>query len=79
MKVKIKFLTNLKKTILSALLILGVTSGAGLCAAASKSNTVKKVVALSKSVAEIDQQLYKKYGLDKKEIDFIESMIKLME
>lgn len=33
----------------------------------------------SKSVAEIDQQLYKKYGLDKKEIDFIESMIKPME
>ena len=53
MKVKIKFLTNLKKTILSALLILGVTSGAGLFAAASKSNTVKKVVALSKSVAEM--------------------------
>lgn len=53
MKVKIKFLTNLKKTILSALLILGVTNGAGLFAAASKSNTVKKVVALSKSVAEM--------------------------
>ena len=33
----------------------------------------------SKSITEIDQQLYKKYGLDKKEIDFIESMIKPME
>ena len=33
----------------------------------------------SKSIAEIDKQLYKKYGLDKKEIDFIESMIKPME
>lgn len=33
----------------------------------------------SKSIPEIDQQLYKKYGLDKQEIDFIESMIKPME
>ena len=33
----------------------------------------------SKSITEIDKQLYKKYGLDKKEIDFIESMIKPME
>ena len=32
----------------------------------------------SKSVSEIDQQLYKKYGLDDKEIAFIESMIKPM-
>ena len=53
MKAKIKFLTNLKKTILSSLLILSVTSGASLFVAASKSNTVKKVVALSKSVAEM--------------------------
>ena len=33
----------------------------------------------SKSVEEIDQQLYKKYGLDDTEITFIESMIKPME
>jgi hypothetical protein len=33
----------------------------------------------SKSVAEIDQQLYKKYGLSQDEQDFIESMIKPME
>ena len=33
----------------------------------------------SKSVAEIDQQLYAKYGLDQSEIDFIESKIKPME
>ncbi len=33
----------------------------------------------SKSVAEIDAQLYKKYGLSKEEISFIESMIKPME
>lgn len=33
----------------------------------------------SKSVAEIDKQLYKKYGLTKDEIAFIESMIKPME
>ena len=32
----------------------------------------------NKSVAEIDQQLYAKYGLDEKEIAFIESMIKPM-
>lgn len=33
----------------------------------------------SKSVAEIDQQLYEKYNLDDSEIAFIESMIKPME
>ena len=33
----------------------------------------------SKSVAEIDQQLYKKYWLDEKEIDFIESHVKEMK
>ena len=33
----------------------------------------------SKSVAEIDQQLYAKYGLSADEIAFIESMIKPME
>ena len=33
----------------------------------------------SKSIPEIDQQLYKKYGLDKNEIDFIESHVKEME
>ncbi len=32
----------------------------------------------SKSIPEIDQQLYKKYGLDDAEIDFIESHIKEM-
>ena len=33
----------------------------------------------SKSIPEIDAQLYQKYGLTKDEIDFIESMIKPME
>jgi hypothetical protein len=33
----------------------------------------------SKSISEIDQQLYKKYGLSEDEISFIESMIKPME
>ena len=33
----------------------------------------------SKSVAEIDKQLYEKYGLEQSEIDFIESKIKAME
>lgn len=33
----------------------------------------------SKSIEEIDQQLYKKYELAKPEIDFIEKMIKPME
>ena len=32
----------------------------------------------SKSVAEIDQQLYKKYNLSEEEINFIETMIKPM-
>ena len=57
MKAKIKFLKNLKKTILSAVLIFctTVTGGAGLFAASSKAKVpaVKKVVALSKSVAEM--------------------------
>ena len=33
----------------------------------------------SKSIPEIDAQLYQKYGLNKEEIDFIESVIKPME
>lgn len=33
----------------------------------------------SKTIIEIDQQLYKKYNLDQTEIDFIEKMIKPME
>ena len=33
----------------------------------------------SKSIHEIDLQLYKKYGLDDKEIEFIESHVKEME
>ena len=32
----------------------------------------------SKSISEIDQQLYKKYGLDETEIEFIESHVKEM-
>ena len=33
----------------------------------------------SKSISEIDQQLYAKYGLDEKEIEFIETHVKEME
>lgn len=33
----------------------------------------------SKSIPEIDQQLYRKYGLDEKEISFIESHVKEMK
>lgn len=33
----------------------------------------------SKSIPEIDQQLYKKYGLNKQEIDFIEENVQPME
>lgn len=33
----------------------------------------------SKSIPEIDKQLYAKYGLDQKEIDFIEEKVKAME
>ena len=33
----------------------------------------------SKSIAEIDAQLYKKYGLSEEEISFVEGMIKPME
>lgn len=32
----------------------------------------------TKSIPEIDQQLYKKYGLDKDEIEFIETHVKAM-
>jgi len=41
--------------------------------------TDKSDIDWSKSVKEIDQQLYKKYGLSKEEIDFIESKVKEME
>ena len=41
--------------------------------------TDKSDIDWSKSIAEIDQQLYKKYNLDDSEISFIESMIKPME
>lgn len=40
--------------------------------------TEKSDINWSKSIAEIDQQLYKKYGLNKVEIDFIESKVKPM-
>jgi hypothetical protein len=40
--------------------------------------TNKSDVDWSKSVADIDQQLYKKYGLDKREIEFIEKNVKPM-
>jgi superfamily II DNA or RNA helicase len=40
--------------------------------------TSKSDIDWSKSVAEIDKQLYAKYGLDKKEIDFIETHVKPM-
>jgi hypothetical protein len=33
----------------------------------------------SQSIPKIDQQLYKKYGLDKKEIEFIETHVKAMD
>ena len=33
----------------------------------------------TKSITEIDQQLYKKYGLDQNEINFIESKVKAMD
>ena len=33
----------------------------------------------SKSVHDIDQQLYAKYGLDEHEVEFIESKVKAME
>ena len=41
--------------------------------------TAKSDIDWSKSVAEIDKQLYKKYGLSEEEIGFVEGMIKEME
>jgi len=40
--------------------------------------TAKSDIDWSKSISEIDQQLYKKYRLDKKEMDFIETSVKAM-
>lgn len=40
--------------------------------------TVESDIDWSKTIAEIDQQLYVKYGLDEKEIEFIESHVKEM-
>ncbi len=41
--------------------------------------TLNSDIDWSKSILEIDQQLYKKYGLDQTEIDFIETKVKAME
>ena len=41
--------------------------------------TSKSDIDWTKSISEIDAQLYKKYGLSDEEIQFIESMIKPME
>ena len=41
--------------------------------------TKKSDIDWSKSIPDIDKQLYEKYGLDKKEIDFIESRVKAMK
>ena len=41
--------------------------------------TSKSDIDWSRSIGEIDAQLYEKYGLEKNEIDFIERMIKPME
>lgn len=41
--------------------------------------TKKSDINWSKSIPEIDNQLYKKYGLDKKEIEFIETHVKEMK
>ena len=41
--------------------------------------TAESDIDWSKSIPEIDQQLYKKYGLDQSEIDFIETKVKAME
>jgi type II restriction enzyme len=40
--------------------------------------TLNSNIDWSKSISEIDQQLYKKYDLSEEEISFIESMIKPM-
>lgn len=41
--------------------------------------TAESDIDWTKSIPEIDQQLYKKYGLDQSEIDFIESKVKAMD
>ncbi len=41
--------------------------------------TARSDIDWSKSIPEIDQQLYKKYGLSQEEIDFIETRVKAME
>lgn len=40
--------------------------------------TSKSDIDWSQSVADVDKQLYAKYGLDESEIDFIESHVKEM-
>jgi len=41
--------------------------------------TEKSDIDWTKSVSEIDKQLYSKYGLSKEEIDFIETKVSAME
>ncbi len=40
--------------------------------------TDKSDIDWSQSISDIDKQLYKKYGLEKKEIDFIDTHVKPM-
>jgi hypothetical protein len=44
-----------------------------------QSFTKRSDIDWSKSIAEIDQQLYAKYGLNQEEIEYIEGKIKKME
>ncbi len=44
-----------------------------------KKNASNSDIDWSQSIAELDVQLYRKYGLSQEEIDFIESKVKEME
>ena len=54
-------------------------SSSVFCYAPLQDFTPSSDIDWSKSIPEIDQQLYKKYNLTKEEIDFIESHVKAME
>lgn len=71
--------TKFARTMLGILKITQHNSRATWAKVPLQNFTAESDIDWTKSIPEIDQQLYKKYGLDQSEIDFIETKVKAME
>lgn len=71
--------TKFARTMLGILKITQHNSRATWAKVPIQNFTINSDINWEKNIFEIDQQLYKKYGLDKNEIDFIETNVKDME